>query len=73
MHAMLQAMHEDNCNVIGYLVWSLLDNFEWLDGLRYVLLLYKITELKNSSSNLLFKPRGFMNMKNDLLWVFNLI
>lgn len=34
MHAMLQAMHEDNCNVIGYFVWSLLDNFEWLDGLR---------------------------------------
>ncbi|KAE9543770.1 hypothetical protein AGLY_002000 [Aphis glycines] len=32
LNATLQAMHEENCNVIGFTVWSLLDNFEWMDG-----------------------------------------
>ncbi|XP_025421294.1 myrosinase 1-like [Sipha flava] len=32
LHATLQAIHEDNCNIIGYTVWSLLDNFEWMYG-----------------------------------------
>jgi lactase-phlorizin hydrolase len=32
MIEVLKAMFIDKCNVIGYTVWSLIDNFEWGSG-----------------------------------------
>ncbi|XP_075215248.1 lactase/phlorizin hydrolase-like [Lycorma delicatula] len=29
---LLKALHDDKCNVVGYLAWSIIDNFEWFGG-----------------------------------------
>jgi beta-glucosidase len=32
MSQIIKAINRDGCNVFGYTVWSLLDNFEWDKG-----------------------------------------
>jgi len=34
LSAILNAIYEDRCNVIGYGVWSFLDSFEWFFGYK---------------------------------------
>lgn len=32
--AVVRAMNEDGINIVGYMVWGLMDNFEWNGGFR---------------------------------------
>lgn len=31
---MLDAMYEDDINITGYTLWSIIDNFEWTQGFK---------------------------------------
>ncbi|XP_058802879.1 myrosinase 1-like [Phymastichus coffea] len=42
MQAMLDSIYKDGCNVHGYAIWSLLDNFEWSEGYNIKFGLYQV-------------------------------
>ncbi|KAL2712920.1 myrosinase 1 [Vespula squamosa] len=64
LKAMLQAIHEDGCNVKGYTIWSLMDNFEWENG---YLEKFGIVQVDFASPNRTRTPK--MSMK----WYENVI
>jgi len=32
LQELLKAMYEDGCKIIGYIAWSLIDNYQWSEG-----------------------------------------
>ncbi|XP_059055795.1 lactase/phlorizin hydrolase-like [Achroia grisella] len=61
---MLLAMNEDGVNVIGYTAWSLMDNFEWMDGYHSKFGLY---EVDFSNPHRIRTPRKSVKFFSDVI------
>ncbi|XP_066592658.1 myrosinase 1-like [Prorops nasuta] len=64
MKSMLKAMYQDGCDVRGYTVWSILDNFEWERGYTEK---FGIVNVDFNDTN---RPR---KLKLSALWLKNVI
>ncbi|KAI5753327.1 hypothetical protein M8J77_025924 [Diaphorina citri] len=62
--AMQKALVNDKCNIIGYTAWSILDNFEWLDGYTCR---FGIVHVDFSSSNRTRTPKKSANFWKTFL------
>lgn len=55
---------EAGCNVTGYTVWSIIDNFEWLSGYKEKFGLYSVNFESESKERTKKKSANFMNKLN---------
>lgn len=58
--ALAQAINEDHCNVIGYTVWSIIDNFEWRRGYTEHFGLYAVNMTSNNRERISKKSAKFL-------------
>ncbi|KAK9888326.1 hypothetical protein WA026_000583 [Henosepilachna vigintioctopunctata] len=62
--SVLQAIHEDGCNVLGYTHWSLLDNLEWLAGYSAR---FGLVDVDFNSSNKTRTPRKSYGVYQEII------
>ncbi|XP_022906938.1 myrosinase 1-like isoform X1 [Onthophagus taurus] len=67
--SMLKAMQESQVNVKGYAVWSLMDNWEWIDGFTLKFGLYQIDY---DDCARIRKPKSSVNFYRDLIHVMEI-
>ncbi|KAK3932206.1 Myrosinase 1 [Frankliniella fusca] len=68
LRSVLRGVYEDKLNVRGYLVWSLLDNFEWGIGFKGR---YGLAEVDFSSENKTRRPKESLFFMRDVITTRN--
>lgn len=58
--SVLQALHEDKCNIIGYTAWSLIDSFEWNGGYNLKFGLFNVNYTSSEKERIPKKSADYM-------------